>query len=237
MIHALPSRLRFHDGQVRTVPFGLWRLAWLWRRLEVPREESADAFAAYAGGDVLDIGAFEGWYSVLLAPKAAEGDRLVSVEPDRRAFAQLLSTLSMVGEVFPALTFAALPLAVGTGRPVEVSWPAGPEGHPRFAEAPDGGTPTVAVDRLVELLGLKPGFVKVDVEGAEVFVVEGMQSTLAEHRPIVLVEYHENWQPPGRGLADIRRLLEGHGYSARTLGVDEGSQRQLWTPTARHDIR
>jgi hypothetical protein len=46
-----------------------------------------------------------------------------------------------------------------------------------------------SIDDLVELEGLKPpSFVKIDVEGAELGVLEGMDRTAALHRPLILYE-------------------------------------------------
>jgi hypothetical protein len=42
---------------------------------------------AYRGGDVIDVGAFHGWY-------ASPGDALVSIEPDAAAYATLMQHLA-----------------------------------------------------------------------------------------------------------------------------------------------
>jgi FkbM family methyltransferase len=228
VVHALPTRMRFYDGRTRTVPLGLWRLARIWATFAATRRESETSYDAYEGGDFLDIGAFEGWYSVLLAPRAADGDTFVSIEPDERAFPQLQSTLAMLAGVFP---FVPIPKAAGDGRPVAVSFPRGTEGHPRFSAVENGGdgVATVAVDRLVEQLGLSPRFVKIDVEGAEYFALRGLQEVLAEHHPRVVLEVHPEWQPEGVSVPEITALLERHGYRGRDTEVAHEHVRQLWT--------
>jgi FkbM family methyltransferase len=231
VVHALPTRMRFYDGRTRTVPLGLWRLARIWATFAATRRESETSYDAYEGGDFLDIGAFEGWYSVLLAPRAADGDTFVSIEPDERAFPQLQSTLAMLAGVFPHVRFVPIPKAAGDGRPVAVSFPRGTEGHPRFSAVENGGdgVATVAVDRLVEQLGLSPRFVKIDVEGAEYFALRGLQEVLAEHHPRVVLEVHPEWQPEGVSVPEITALLERHGYRGRDTEVAHEHVRQLWT--------
>jgi FkbM family methyltransferase len=85
---------------------------------------------------------------------------------------------------------------------------------------PDGdgartATITVATQRLDDALppGYVPALIKVDVEGAELQVLEGAQSTLANHHPILVFEH-------GLGSADhygtrpeqVHDLLTDHGY-------------------------
>lgn len=231
LLDGLPMRVSLFDGRTRTLPFRLWRVARLWRSLPALRAESEEAFAAYRGGDVLDVGAYEGWYSLLLAPKSRPGDTLLSIEPDPAAFPELQATLSATARAFPGPTFQPLQVPAGNGKPVVVSHP--PGGHPQFAEASDGaGTPTTTVDELVRTFGLEPSFVKIDVEGAELFVLDGMQRTLAAHRPVVLLELHHHWQPLGRTPAEAEERLRRHGYGVRVLEHTDVNIRQLWAPDA-----
>jgi len=57
---------------------------------------------------------------------------------------------------------------------------------------------TVAVERLDDVLpeGVRPAFVKIDVEGAEEEMLLGAVETLRRHRPVVAFEH-------GRGSADL----------------------------------
>jgi FkbM family methyltransferase len=231
VVDALPMRVHLYDGSTRLLPFRLWRLAHIWRGHAALRAESEAAFAAYPGGDFVDVGAFEGWYSVLLAPKSRPGDSLLSIEPDGTAFAELQATLADAARAFSGRTFQPLQTPAGNGHPVVVSHP--PGGHPQFAAAADGnGTATVTVDAIVRAFDLEPTLVKIDVEGAELFVLEGMEQTLGEHRPAVLLELHHHWQPPGVSPGDVEELLRRNGYEARILEQTDVNVRQLWTANA-----
>ncbi|MGB7587905.1 MAG: FkbM family methyltransferase [Solirubrobacterales bacterium] len=61
--------------------------------------------------------------------------------------------------------------------------------------------------RLVRLdeLGLDPDFVKVDVEGAELGVLEGFTETLARSQPILMIERSDS-------IDQVIELLSHHGY-------------------------
>ncbi|HJS29140.1 MAG TPA: FkbM family methyltransferase [Anaerolineales bacterium] len=63
-------------------------------------------------------------------------------------------------------------------------------------------------DALLEGYSLKkPDLIKIDIEGAEAQAVEGMEQTLARHRPVLLIEIH------GREPAEqTLRLLDEAGY-------------------------
>jgi FkbM family methyltransferase len=81
----------------------------------------------------------------------------------------------------------------------------------------------VQVERLDDVLpdGVRPAFVKVDVEGAEEEVLLGARETLRRHRPVVAFEH-------GRGSADhygttsdaIHNLLAELGYEISGLDGD-----------------
>jgi FkbM family methyltransferase len=64
----------------------------------------------------------------------------------------------------------------------------------------------VAIDDLVRDRTLRPPtVVKIDVEGAEIAVLEGMRETLAEHRPAVICELHGTHR-------EFVELMHGYGY-------------------------
>lgn len=81
----------------------------------------------------------------------------------------------------------------------------------------------------IDTLGLPaPGWVKIDVEGAEEQVLRGMQNLLAAHRPVLLVENNAErdvWMPLITGLGygvhrcepGTRRLLPWDGEEAENL--------------------
>ncbi len=76
-------------------------------------------------------------------------------------------------------------------------------------------TITVPTQRLDDALpdGCAPALIKVDVEGAELQVLEGARATLATHRPVLVLEHglgsadHYGTRPE-----DVHDLLSGLGY-------------------------
>lgn len=225
-----PEKTVFWDGGKRTVPRRMAAAIDLWRRTGA--KEADAVYAAYRGGDVLDIGSFNGLYAAILAPKAKDGAKFLCFEPDPKALAQLQHNLGVVSSLFPRVGFTALPWVAGDGSDVSADFAVtGGAGHPRYSSTGDVASEnkSVRVDDCVKLFNLRPSLVKIDVEGAELGVLRGLTWTLANHRPDLMLELHPNWQPEGSTVEDVISLLQGLGYSSRDLSVDETSVRQLWS--------
>lgn len=70
---------------------------------------------------------------------------------------------------------------------------------------------TVSVDHLVSEEGHRPpDIVKIDVEGNEGIVLEGMRQTMERHGPIIICELHRHL---GDSSELVLSLLASHGYS------------------------
>jgi FkbM family methyltransferase len=225
----IPQRSTLWDGRERIVPRRLKAEIRLWRTSGAGEAEAV--YASYEGGDMLDIGSFHGLYPAILAPKARRGSKFLCFEPDLRALPRLNHNLGIVSALFPDLAFSTLACVAGDGGTVETDFPMG-EGHPRFSSAEIGGRgpKSVRVDDCVRLLVMRPSFVKIDVEGAELSVLKGLEATLSEHHPAIMLELHPKWQPPGSSVDAVLGLLHSHGYSHTDLSVDQTSIRQLWRP-------
>jgi len=192
------------------------------------RTESVQALEAYQGGDLVDVGAFHGWYALLFAPRARAGDSFVELEPDGRAFPELLGNMQEISVWYPDIRLHTLPIAVGNGRPTRVEWPMGPDGHPSFSSDGAGGVSTLTLDKLCQTLNIKPAFVKIDVEGAEAFVLEGMDEVLDRHAPTVMLEIHPKWQPANYSVEWLTERMKRHGYHDRLLYDQPLARRVLW---------
>jgi hypothetical protein len=104
-----------------------------------------------------------------------------------------------------------------------VAW----EPLPEFVARPTPGrgsveTIVVETERLDDALpdGVRPAFVKIDVEGAEERVLRGALQTLRRHRPVIAFEHgHGSADHYGSGPHAIHRLLVGElGYEI--FGLD-----------------
>jgi len=88
---------------------------------------------------------------------------------------------------------------------------------------------STTLDYLVDTYSLDPGFVKIDVEGMEHVVVAGMQSVLANKRPVLLLEVVDPLlRKNGSSLDEVMRLIEKHEYDV----IDPFTERPV-TPKSR----
>lgn len=60
--------------------------------------------------------------------------------------------------------------------------------------------------RRIDDLGVEPSFVKIDVEGAELGVLRGMESTLERFRPVLMIERSERFDQVAKLLGDKEYL-------------------------------
>lgn len=142
------------------------------------------------GGDFVDVGAHVGMYTVAAALALGEQGRVLALEPNPTALGQLEENLRLNGCTNVLAVRRAAAAAAGrallhvpqTPDPSFSSLQAG-----RFAEGEPVSVETSTVDDEVEAAGLEPVLVKIDVEGAELEVLAGMERTL-ERRPRLLIE-------------------------------------------------
>ena len=214
-------RTQFYDGTTHRVPYRVHRIFELWRHTPALSKESARVFDAYKGGDFVDVGSFNGWYSLLLAPKAEPGNSFVSVEPDRACTSALLTTVRALERIYPFVSFKLIDSPIGDGSPIDVVVPQGKAGHPSFrstgSEISNVSQSTLTLDELVRANDLRPSFIKIDVEGAEYEVLLGAEKTLKEFHPILMTELHPDWLDKNVGVEKIVKYLQGLGYSSKPI--------------------
>ena len=167
-----------------------------------------------AGGDMVDVGAHIGMYSVAAALALGDRGRVLAFEPNPDARAQLEGNLALNG--CDNVTVSSSALADRPGESLlHVPRTADPSfsslGGGRFAEAEPIRVETTTLDAEVESLELEPAFVKIDVEGGELRVLDGAVRTL-EARPTLLIEVGSE------SAGEVERRLTPLGYDAFVVG-------------------
>lgn len=170
----------------------------------------------------VDVGAFLGYYSALLASRAPRGT-VVAVEMDATNREMLEANLARNRlanvRILPAAAFDSVTEVVYTRESFAAS-PGHRIGSSRGARVEEIRVPTVVLDDWLEAQGLRPDLIKIDVEGAELGVLRGLRRTLARAGVRLFVEVH----PPqlaqaGLSTDDVLGLLDGLGY--RLCAIEE----------------
>jgi FkbM family methyltransferase len=173
------------------------------------------------GGDMVDVGAHVGMYAVAAGLVLRGRGRVLAFEPNPEARRQLQQNLELNAcdnvEVLPVAVAAqageALLHVPATRDPSFSSLGGG-----RFAEGEPVRVPTTTLDEAVMSRGLSPAFVKIDVEGAELGVLDGAERTFAE-RPVLLAEVGD----ASAGAVEERLHALGYeAYQVRRTGLRRG---------------
>ena len=79
--------------------------------------------------------------------------------------------------------------------------------------------PITTIDAYCAATGLRPDVIKIDVEGAELDVLQGALEVLKLHRPRILLGIHPFWWPEGQSGHDIGEFLDNLGYKVLNPGT------------------
>lgn len=170
--------------------------------------------------DAIDVGANVGFYTNLMARQLQSG-RVLAIEPTANALAKLRSNIERNGIGARTLVFEGiasdrectrnLHTVVGKEEYSSVGTLAHPSILNERFETREVQSSTI--DALVRHHRLDPGFIKIDVEGAEYEVLRGAESTLKNHRPIVLSELSTALlRHNGTSAAEVVAYMQRLGY-------------------------
>lgn len=168
-----------------------------------------------AGGMCLDVGANVGAISLMLARRVGTGGRVVAFEPAPPNLLRLRANL----ELNPQLAARIEVHARGVGaHPDTLYWreePGNP-GNGMLGATGDLPVPITTLDTCAAELGWqRVDFIKIDVEGMELEVMQGGRELLARHRPTLYFESLARFRRRGDGsdgCSRIHALLGELGY-------------------------
>src|SRR5262245_31710705 len=150
------------------------------------------------GMTFIDVGANDGLYTLFAARRVGRRGRVVAVEPSSRERGNLERNLAR--NRLKRVVVVAAALADEAGHAILQIAPALHGGHNTLGGFAHEGVsavdtervPVETLDGLAERLGLgKVDVIKVDVEGAEVKMLEGGRALLKASRPVMLLEANE----------------------------------------------
>ena len=157
-----------------------------------PEQTSAFVNTLKDGQVFFDIGANVGYYTLLAARLVGLQGKVFAFEPVIRNIVYLYQHISLNRmnniTIIPNACSDSLSLQVfSAGRNFA-------EGHLGEDDGNHNTFPvlTVSVDNVVQRLGVYPNVIKIDVEGAELAVLEGANTTLHKAKPKIFLSTHSD---------------------------------------------
>jgi FkbM family methyltransferase len=141
------------------------------------------------GWHCLDVGANHGYYTLIMADAVGREGRVVPVEPTPRLADLLRQTLDVNG--FPNVTVASTAATDRDGERLQLVIPPRRSMNARLSEVAGPADAVVEVESVtVDTLTRdwpRVDLIKIDVEGAEEDVWQGMQRTVAQNGDLVVI--------------------------------------------------
>lgn len=186
-------------------------------------KEQTEAFTdTLSDGQVLfDIGANVGYYTLLGSRLVGLCGKVIAVEPVVRNLAYLyqhivLNKANNVSIVTAACSDTVSLAMFSLEQNHAMGYLAYNHGERNEGKKELFLVPTVTIDAMVQQMEISPDVIKVDVEGAELSVLKGAQTTLREIRPRVFLSTHSEVL-----RSDCLEYLAKLGYTFEVLSLDK----------------
>lgn len=173
------------------------------------------------GMNVLDVGAYIGYFTLLFGRAVGPTGRVLAVEAEPDAFGVLRANVALAGldnvDLLPAAAHRDSGLISITRNPFN------PGSSTTVYQTQDWKSSFVQAVRLDDVLepAIPIHVIKIDVEGLDHAVVEGLERTLRQWNPIVLLEFNPGWiDRLGERPDDVLRRYREIGREVRVLGGD-----------------
>ena len=231
----VPARIYLWDKKKYIVNLKIVSLLSIWRSWPRLKAESEIVYNFYKGGDFLDVGAYQGIYAFILAPKAHKNDTFILCEPDMDIEKELLDNIKILQKLFSFINFKYVSDPVGNGNKV-VRNPT-KYGHPTFGSKSDFNKEnnssvslnSITLDELVKKTQILPSFIKIDVEGAEYNVLNGMKNILKTIKPTIMLEKHPTLLPNNIDISALDNILYQNGYKIdKEIYKDDVAITEIW---------
>jgi len=160
------------------------------------------------GGVFVDIGSSEGDFALIAARIVGRAGRVLAFEPDPGNVGIIRDNVAMNGFTWVAVHPVALSDRDGEARLFR-SAVSGWHSLIGGLEHRDENVITVPVARLDSFDLERIDMIKIDVEGAEMAVLEGARDSIARHRPVILLDTHPSL---GADVARLQELADALGY-------------------------
>lgn len=143
---------------------------------------------------ILDVGANVGAFTIWLASLYAL--RVVAVEPIRQTYVRLLANLDLNQSTCAQRVITIPCAAYSRSTYLDLAAPIDPHNSGEATLVPAGAPSDTLIqaeplDKYLPLYGDKVSLIKIDAQGCDFHVLQGLEQTIARHRPAIVFE----WDP------------------------------------------
>lgn len=182
--------------------------------------------------DIIDIGANIGFYTVLFAKLISPDRKVLSIEPVK-SVRELLYKNIKINYIEPKVIVYPGAVSFFSGK-AKIKTIVGKEEYSTLGDLCHPATvgkdykfeevEVSALDDLIEKFNLNPGFVKIDVEGMEHYVLQGARKMLESYRPVILSELSNPLlKKNGSSSSEVVRMLRSYDYDVIDANVFDRS--------------
>jgi len=173
------------------------------------------------GDTFFDVGAHQGWMSMVACRRVGAAGKVVAFEPapplveclEYNKKANRLGQMEIVAKAVADEGGRKVPLyVVNRGESYLNSLVFHRTGPLPLEQNNTIEAETISLDEFCERAKLRPDVVKIDVEGAELLVLQGSRRLVEERHTTFVVAVHPCWLPAGQEAAEIFELFRAHGY-------------------------
>ncbi|NQV44722.1 MAG: FkbM family methyltransferase [Rhodospirillales bacterium] len=180
------------------------------------------------GMTVLDIGANSGAHTLHLARLVGDSGQVIAFEPTKWAIDKLNANINsnpdLASRIVVCQTMLSDTDGVAVPSSIHSSWPLAPgeDVHPllRARDMSTTGAVSKTLDSIMkERDVMRVDFIKMDVDGYECQVLDGMSETLEKFAPPILMEFSPyGFEEKGGSLENLMHFMKGIGYRFYRLG-------------------
>ncbi len=165
------------------------------------------------GSLVIDVGANVGFFALRFAQWVGLRGEVVAIEPEDRNYQALIAALKREGLSGRVRAMKAVAAAAAGPMFLEINQ-LHPADHKLSRDGTGVAVEAVRLDDLVsDKRALRPSLVKIDVQGAEMLVLQGAPDILRLAAPALFIELHEEGlQRFGASVSAILDYLSQYGY-------------------------
>ena len=198
-----------------------------------------------SGWNCIDIGANCGYYTLLIADLVGNSGRVLAVEPNPR-LASLVEQSVRVNGFKSYTTISNLAASNRSNENIQLCVPEGLLGdatihypdklNPKDSSSQYFSITTTTIDELVKDWS-HVDFIKIDAEGAELLIWQGMQETLSKNHKLTIIIEFSNYRPTYYDPREFLTEIVNAGFSLNRVNGDSMIQSITFEECLAHENR